>query len=57
MNRNTITIIALGFGFLASIFFLAPSFAILPRNVGVFLGIASGVVAAFCWTIHSRLKA
>lgn len=56
MNRNNIAIAALGFGFLAVIFFIAPSFSIVEKNVGSFLGIASGVVAAFCWTIRGRLS-
>jgi drug/metabolite transporter (DMT)-like permease len=57
MNRNTITIAATGFGFLAAIFFLAPSFNILPQNVGNFLGIVSGIIAAFGWAIRGRFNA
>lgn len=57
MNRNTITIIALGFGFLAAIFFIAPSFAIVPRNVGTFAGIVCGIIASFGWTIRGRFNA
>jgi len=57
MNRNSITIVAQGFGFLAAIFFLAPSFAILPQNVGVFGGIVCGIISAFGWTIRGRFNA
>jgi hypothetical protein len=57
MNRNTITIVAQGFGFLAAIFFLAPSFAILPQNVGIFGGIVCGIIAAFGWAIRGRFNA
>jgi hypothetical protein len=57
MNRNTITIAATGFGFLAAIFFLAPSFNILPQNVGNFLGIVSGIIASFGWAIRGRINA
>lgn len=56
MNRNTITILAIAFGFLAGIFFMAPSFGILAQNVGAFLGIVSGIIAAFGWTIRGRFN-
>jgi hypothetical protein len=57
MNRNTITIVAQGFGFLAAICFLASSFAIVPQNVGVFGGIVCGIISAFGWTIRGRFNA
>lgn len=56
MNRNNITLLALAFGFLAAIFFMAPSFGILAKNVGSFLGVVSGIIAAFGWAISGRFN-
>jgi hypothetical protein len=56
MNRNTLTILAIAFGFLAGTFFMAPSFGILAQNVGVFLGIVSGAIAGFGWSIRGRFN-
>lgn len=56
MNRNNITLLALAFGSLAAIFFLAPSFGILAKNVGSFLGVVSGILAAFVWANIGRFN-
>jgi len=56
MNRNNMTLLALAFGSLAAIFFMAPSFGILAKNVGSFLGVVSGVIAAFVWANSVRFS-
>jgi drug/metabolite transporter (DMT)-like permease len=56
MNRNTAFIIAIALGFVAVIFYVSPSFNILPFNYAFFFGFVATLAAGFVWVVRSRLK-
>ena len=56
MTRRTVHMVATTLGVVATLFYIAPSFDILPRNIGTFMGIASGMVAGLLWGFSGRIE-
>lgn len=56
MTKRTVHTVAAALGVLAALFYIAPSFDILPKTIGAFLGIASGLVAGLFWGFSGPIE-
>jgi hypothetical protein len=54
MERQTRTTVATFLGIVATLFFLAMAFDILPRNYALFGGVACGMIAGWVWAFGRR---
>jgi hypothetical protein len=54
MNKQTANTVATILGVVGILFMMAMAFQIVPRNIGLFLGIASFIVAALVRTLAAR---
>ena len=56
MTRQRLRLVATLLSIIAAIAFIAPTFGILPRNIGIFIGIALTLTAGAAWGSLNRAQ-
>ena len=55
INKKMIMVVAFILGIIAVIFYIAPSFDILERNVGIFIGVVFSILSGATWGFYGMV--